>query len=68
MVDIKNKGEQLPDDYPIYMGYSYVIEKEGQYDQLISSDITGTVADLKRYIKSQGINITGVCKYKFTFN
>ncbi len=39
----------LPEDYPVYCGYIYLVD-----DEVIRSDITGTVTDLKRNLVSLG--------------
>lgn len=58
--DIETK-EILSDDYPIYMGYVYVVD-----GKVIESDITGTVKDFKKDLRSYyKIEALEVCKYKF---
>lgn len=64
MVDVKYKGSVLEDNYPVYWDYFYIIEKPNQYDELIKSDIQGTVKDLKADFKKRGINVTNIYKYK----
>jgi hypothetical protein len=40
----------LPDDYPVYAGYAYVAD-----GKVISSDVEGSVARLKRAVKATEI-------------
>jgi hypothetical protein len=40
----------LDDDYPVYYGYAYVAD-----GKVVSSDIKGTVRDLKRDLKATEI-------------
>lgn len=40
----------LPDNYPVYFGYAYVAD-----GKVISSDIQGTIADLKRDLNAKEI-------------
>jgi hypothetical protein len=39
----------LPDNYPVYWDYCYICD-----GKVIRSDIQGTVADLKKDLRSQG--------------
>jgi len=43
----------LENDYPVNWGYLYVAD-----NRIIRSDIQGTIADLKRDLRSQGISCT----------
>jgi hypothetical protein len=47
MEAIKLNESLLPDDYPVYGDYLYVCD-----GQVIRSDVFGTVADLKRDLRS----------------
>lgn len=49
MVELQEKI--LPDDYPVFWNYLYVADEE-----VIKSDIQGTVLDLKRNLLEQGIS------------
>ena len=44
------KERVLSDDYPVFAGYAYVADGE-----VVESDISGTVADLKRLLKATEI-------------
>lgn len=48
--------KKLPDDYPIYADYLYIIDN----NEVIKSDIYGTVLDLKRDLMRQGIKTNNV--------
>lgn len=50
--------QELSNDYPVYLDYLYKAD-----GRLIKSDIQGTVADLKRDLKSQGISCTVVTNF-----
>lgn len=41
------KERALPDDYPVYYGYLYVAD-----GKVVTSDIEGTIRDLKRLLKA----------------
>lgn len=43
--------QELPNDYPVHWDYLYVAD-----GKVIRSDIQGTVADLKRDLRSLGIS------------
>ena len=47
MESIKLNENILPDDYPVYAGYLYVCDSK-----VIMSDVFGTIADLKRDLRS----------------
>lgn len=40
----------LEDDYPVHAGYAYVVDGKP-----VISDVTGTVADLKRALNAQEV-------------
>ena len=54
MTGYKNE-EILPDDYPVYVGYAYVIKRDDEYLP-VASPLQGNVADLKREFKTAEIH------------
>lgn len=55
--------EPLPDDYPVYFGYVYDIDD----NRVITSEIEGYIADLRRDLVRRGIYATNIYKHTFTF-
>ncbi len=47
----------LPDDYPVHWGYAYVAD-----DEVVESDIEGTVAELKRNLNAKEIRRCSIIK------
>lgn len=50
--------QELSNDYPVYWDYLYKAD-----GRLIRSDVQGTVADLKRDLKSLGISCTVITNF-----
>jgi len=59
--NLENIGEELDDNYPVYWDYVYVVD-----ENIIRSDIQGTILDLKRDLRqSFGMKANKIFKYKF---
>ena len=50
IVNMETKEKELPDDYPVYPNYFYVADGK----VIICDLMEGTIADLKRDLKSIG--------------
>jgi hypothetical protein len=60
---IKEGEYILSDDYPVYWGYTYVIDHEG--GKVVTSNIQGTVKRLKDYLLAKGYKFESVYNCNF---
>lgn len=61
-------GKLLPDDYPVYFNYCYIMEPLDGLPEIILSDIEGDVQDLKHDIEQQRkIKVKNIRSYIFRF-
>lgn len=63
LTGIMEDENPLPDDYPVYWDYLYVIDHNG--GRVIRSDIQGTIAELRRDLTKRGFEAAVIRNCKF---